>query len=46
MNENCRYNELKSCQILKKLYCKLEPDKKCSFYKKRTAEHEKDKSKL
>lgn len=33
MNENCRYRGIRSCKILKELYCKIEPDKPCAFYK-------------
>ena len=33
MNKNCRYIGKRSCTILKDLYCKKEPNRKCSFYK-------------
>lgn len=34
---DCRFikDNKKDCKILKALYCKLEPDKICSWYKKR-----------
>lgn len=35
--KNCEYmnDSKRSCRILKHLYCKLEPDKKCSWYKQK-----------
>lgn len=33
MNENCRFKGPRSCTALKKLYCKLDPNKPCPFYK-------------
>ena len=33
MNENCRFKGPRSCTALKKLYCKLEPNKPCPFHK-------------
>lgn len=37
---DCRFmkDDKKDCKILKALYCKLEPDKICSWYKKREKE--------
>lgn len=37
---DCRYLSAtqKDCTILKKLYCRIEPDKKCSWYKKKLLE--------
>lgn len=36
--QDCKYFNAKkqNCEILKKLYCKIEPDKKCSWYKQKT----------
>ena len=37
IGKNCEYmnDSKRSCRILKHLYCKLEPDKKCSWYKQK-----------
>lgn len=31
----CRFYKKNECSILKKLYCKIEPDKACSWYKQK-----------
>ncbi len=40
VNENCRFMAAngRKCTALKELYCKKEPTKVCSFYKKAEAE--------
>lgn len=45
MNENCKFlkDTRRSCSILKQLYCKIEPNKKCSFYQNKCADDKQNK---
>lgn len=48
MELNCEYmnDSKRSCKILKHLYCKIEPDKKCSWYKPKGKEQTDGQSKI
>lgn len=47
MNENCKFlkDTRRSCSILKQLYCKIEPNKKCSWYQNKCANDKQEKIK-